>query len=509
MKRSGRVRNDPCITAFMKRCMRQAGNGPTSMAMLLSWLLAVSAPGFAQSLERGTRAYIVPPDSMPAWTVPVLRLVSSTHVEPTTGVILSDTGLVLVPADFAGMDDEIIVLDGGTDIIRNGRPAKIEKKFTAEGLQVLSVQGLERQGVTLAATVPEEGGQVLLTAFPPAEQIALGEPPLSIEATLEVSSETGRPAVTSETRLPNVTGALVDSCGNLVGVSLADDIQTMETSPSTRYRWRETLLGVFGEMQIPLRESECSATPEEEAPAPVEEPVADEPEIPEPEPEAAEEAAAEDPIQEEKETADEDAAPEDTLPEIDILPPIEKDGAGEEPERDTDSPGWWWLAAAVVLFGLGLFLHRLRKARRSDALPSPEASPAAPALSIQSEDEEPEPAEPLLGKVLVIRGERADGTAFEDSCAISESAINVMIGRGETDLVIESPAVSRKHAQLNGTAAELTVSDLGSSNGTSINGVPCLEGEIMYIEPGDTLILGDVMCSIEFAPREPAGSGKA
>jgi hypothetical protein len=47
------------------------------------------------------------------------------------------------------------------------------------------------------------------------------------------------------------------------------------------------------------------------------------------------------------------------------------------------------------------------------------------------------------------------------------------------------------------------------SNGTSINGVPCLEGEIMYIEPGDTLILGDVMCSIEFAPREPAGSGKA
>jgi hypothetical protein len=223
--------------------------------MLLSWLLAVSAPGFAQSLERGTRAYIVPPDSMPAWTVPVLRLVSSTHVEPTTGVILSDTGLVLVPADFAGMDDEIIVLDGGTDIIRNGRPAKIEKKFTAEGLQVLSVQGLERQGVTLAATVPEEGGQVLLTAFPPAEQIALGEPPLSIEATLEVSSETGRPAVTSETRLPNVTGALVDSCGNLVGVSLADDIQTMETSPSTRYRWRETLLGVFGEMPLPRLKS--------------------------------------------------------------------------------------------------------------------------------------------------------------------------------------------------------------------------------------------------------------
>ena len=62
---------------------------------------------------------------MPSWTVPVLRLVSATHVEPTTGVVISDSGLVLVPADFATIGDEIIVLDGGTDIIRNGRPAKI------------------------------------------------------------------------------------------------------------------------------------------------------------------------------------------------------------------------------------------------------------------------------------------------------------------------------------------------------------------------------------------------
>ena len=74
--------------------------------------------------------------------MPVLRLVSATHVEPTTGVILSDTGLVLVPEDFASMGDEIIVLDGGTDIIRNGRPARIEQKFAFEGLQVLAVEGL-------------------------------------------------------------------------------------------------------------------------------------------------------------------------------------------------------------------------------------------------------------------------------------------------------------------------------------------------------------------------------
>ena len=120
--------------------------------MVLCLLLAVSGPALAQGLEAGGEPYTLPPGSMPAWTVPVLRLVSATHVEPTTGVVLSDTGLVLVPEDFAGTGDEIIVLDGGTDIIRNGRPARIEQKFRLEGLQVLSVEGLKRQGVTLAAS---------------------------------------------------------------------------------------------------------------------------------------------------------------------------------------------------------------------------------------------------------------------------------------------------------------------------------------------------------------------
>ena len=68
--------------------------------------------------------------------VPVLRLVSSTHVEPTTGLVLSESGLVLVPADFASAGDEIVVLDGGTDIVANGRTARIERNLPMDGLQV-------------------------------------------------------------------------------------------------------------------------------------------------------------------------------------------------------------------------------------------------------------------------------------------------------------------------------------------------------------------------------------
>jgi hypothetical protein len=38
--------------------------------------------------------------------------------------------------------------------------------------------------------------------------------------------------------------------------------------------------------------------------------------------------------------------------------------------------------------------------------------------------------------------------------------------------------------------------------------VPCLEGEIMFLEPGDVLVLGDARCTLELRPRSPDGGGK-
>jgi hypothetical protein len=470
-------------------------------------LLAATGSSLAQGLERGAKSYTLPPGSMPSWTVPVLRLVSATHVEPTTGVILSDTGLVLVPEDFADMGDEIIVLDGGTDIIRNGRPARIERRFGADGLQVLFVEGLKRQGVTLAAMPLEEGDSVLLTAFPPAELIAQGEPPLSIQASVVVFGETGRPSISSETGLPNVTGALVDSCGNLVGISLADDIQSMETSPATRYQWRETLLRVFGEMQVTPREFDCTGKEQEVAPEP--EP---EPQI-EPEPES--EPIIEEPVAEELPIPEDSAEPEPEEerpieePTPDVLPPIEDDVVySPEAEEETGASGWLWLLAAAILIGSGFVLHRLRGTKKEDNTAETEGTAADPEPALVTLEEEPSAPEPLLDSLLLIQGVLADGTTFEESCAVSENAINILIGRGDTDLVIDSPAVSRQHISLNGTRKELTVADLGSSNGTSINGVPCLEGEIMFIEPGDILIMGDARCSLEIRPHHNTGGEK-
>jgi hypothetical protein len=470
--------------------------------LCLCWLLTASSPALAQGLKPGDKPYILPPGSMPSWTIPVLRLVSATHVEPTTGVVISDTGLVLVPEDFVSIGDEIIVLDGGIDIIRNGRPARIERKFAAEGLQVLVVEGLMRQGVTLAATPLQQDDQVLLAAFPPAEQIAEGKPPLSIPAMVDVFSDNNRPSLSGGSELPNVTGALVDSCGNLVGISLADDVQSMEASPATRYQWRDALLNIFSQMGIPLREYNCSAREEAELEPVVEEPEAEETPVPEPVPEPVEEVE-EEPAEEVVEEAAEPETDEEPLieePLPDTLPPLEKKTSG--------LGGWLWLLAAFLLAALGFVIHRIRR-NTQDSSPNPETvaaeSETPPSIEVEDEPEElPAPLDSELCLNVVFR----DGTAFEDSCTVSENAINVIIGRGDADLVIDSPAVSRRHVSLNGTFSELTVSDLGSSNGTSINGVPCLEGEILYMEAGDILVLGDARCSLEIRPRGAGGGEK-
>ena len=114
-----------------------------TLCLLLCALHGIPGPASAQSAV------------LPGWVVPVLRLVSATHVEPTTGVVISADGGVLVPADFAAPGDEIVVLDGGTDIIRYGRPARLERDFPGLGLELLRVEGLRRTDVEQVIEVLE------------------------------------------------------------------------------------------------------------------------------------------------------------------------------------------------------------------------------------------------------------------------------------------------------------------------------------------------------------------
>ena len=471
---------------------------PKYFPPLLLVCLWIAAPAtWAQTVDSTEEAFAVSQGGdVPPYVVPVLRLVSSTHVEPTTGLVLSESGLVLVPADFASAGDEIVVLDGGTDIVANGRTARIERNLPMDGLQVLSVYGLRRPAAPFADEAPADGDEIRLRAFPPAEQIAEGAAPLDRAATITVFGASADPALTGDAALPNVTGPLLDRCGNVVGFSVANDVQTLATSPGTRYRWRETLLRVLqdlGQRPAPSacrEEPEAAAEPEQPAEEPAEA-VEDSP--------VAEEAPPEPAIEEEEVPPEPDAP----LPDLEILPPIEVD----EPAEPTPAPGpepttssaWYWLWAALALIaaGAGLRLWRRRLAGASDEPGADGAEDSGPNDNKTRADAPP----PRLDSQVRLEGELADGTPLSISCPVSARAINLTIGRGQAaDLRIPSPAVSRRHATVNGSAGELTFSDLGSGNGSSINGVPCLENEIMYLEPGDVLVLGDARFTLRIVP---------
>jgi pSer/pThr/pTyr-binding forkhead associated (FHA) protein len=66
-----------------------------------------------------------------------------------------------------------------------------------------------------------------------------------------------------------------------------------------------------------------------------------------------------------------------------------------------------------------------------------------------------------------------------------------VVGRHpDCDLIIEEPYVSSEHAQLTPTSGRWQVKDLGSTNGTYVNGRTVIQPE--EIEPGDLIQFGRV-----------------
>jgi transcriptional regulator with GAF, ATPase, and Fis domain len=104
-------------------------------------------------------------------------------------------------------------------------------------------------------------------------------------------------------------------------------------------------------------------------------------------------------------------------------------------------------------------------------------------------------------------GERHRLIVWEDGIARPFSlpaAGEAIIGRTEeADIAIPSAAVSRRHARLSTGPRMVCIVDLGSRNGTRING-EMLEGE-RVLEYGDVLNFGDVMAVLEADPGERSG----
>jgi hypothetical protein len=123
--------------------------------------------------------------------------------------------------------------------------------------------------------------------------------------------------------------------------------------------------------------------------------------------------------------------------------------------------------------------------------------------------EEPEPAEPSGRTMIYSNAGRLAEPLEERARAREESAILLMDGRrlvvgpgGATlgrsrqcDIVVNDPNVSRQHAEIRPRGGSWVVTDLGSTNGSRINGRQ-LEGSDV-VRPGDEIELGSTVMRFE------------
>ncbi len=99
-----------------------------------------------------------------------------------------------------------------------------------------------------------------------------------------------------------------------------------------------------------------------------------------------------------------------------------------------------------------------------------------------------------------LSGPRAEGQPGEWRLDKPE----FIIGREPpADLVIALPLVSRQHARIVQTASGYTIVDLGSRNGTFVNGKP-VGGEPLRLRAGDEIVLGGAATFHFHDPAETA-----
>ena len=74
----------------------------------------------------------------------------------------------------------------------------------------------------------------------------------------------------------------------------------------------------------------------------------------------------------------------------------------------------------------------------------------------------------------------------------------IHVGRGlDNDIVVGAPEISRRHAVIARDREGISIRDLGSANGTYVNGQAVTE-EPAKLRPGDQVMLGDVPFTIRW-----------
>ena len=458
-----------------------------ALSLLLAACLAFgAAPLMAQNDAPTSDAAQAP---LPSWVVLVLQPIAGERVRPVTGVVISADGLILVPSGFAAPGDTLIVLDGGSDIINNGRAAFVQSEHPEIGLDVLTSPLLRRIPVPLSATPLGAGTELRLGAFPPAEQIAAGAPPLWRTIALGAG-----PSLAAGSTLPQVSGPLMDACGYLLGFHTAPVVQSLDAAATPAITWKPALVQLLASVPVTLRETPCNPA------APIIAAEAESGAEPPTQSTSSTDAAAIPPIAGQSQSV-EMGAQTSTQPAATTGAATATTAAATKPW----SSRIFWSALLGVTTGVLLTWLWLR---RRYAVTAEETSIIAPrdrrgGVEVVWTGRRNQPAGPRAATSdsrLEITGKLADGTDFTAGCAVNGAAFSVIVGRGKVDVAIDHASIHREHLTLSGSRDHVTVSDLGSASGTWVNRVPCLPGEIFFVGKGDTVFAGDVSFDIAVKP---------
>lgn len=440
----------------------------------------------------------------------VLKLVSQDRVQPTTGIVMSNDGLVMVPAEFISTGAEIIVLDGGTDIIKNGRPAVIVDRPASNGWALLQVSGLERSGIILSSNDLSEASALHLTAFPPAEYIANGLPPLWADVKLQAGGAQDAWSVSAATPQPYVSGPILDECGYLVGVALSSGVQSIEAGevPVTLFAGglRETLNALLLELPV----NNCAITAEKVAGSL--------------QPTEAGKARA-------TSSTGQAADPKLVKPEV-YSPLIQRkrlnpfQGAIPRPQPTENRSLWSQVPIWLPLLGLLMlsligwkawFFFRLRRQSATQDDNGQAVDGVLKPLVTESQDstsrirsvpgvDEKMPdmnaLPPGCDGVLALQVFVDSNTRFNRFYSVDTQQFDLVIGKTDTDIEIQLPGIGSRHVRLVKTGEEITLSDLGSGGATLVNGLPCLAGEILYLENDADIYLGEILLRINILKKD-------
>lgn len=104
---------------------------------------------------------------------------------------------------------------------------------------------------------------------------------------------------------------------------------------------------------------------------------------------------------------------------------------------------------------------------------------------------------------LILTGQGPDCGAVRlkvNGNAVARSGGGQVVGRSSagSDYVLDAGSVSRRHARLSVVNRNLMVEDLGSLNGTRVDGVRLKQGSPVSVREGTTLLLGDVRLVANF-----------